>query len=131
MHALFSSQHRSSGLRVSLSLAIVFAGSTLHAQLTTLAAAPPTPSPILTASAAPLDLSHSDFTIPPYISSSADTDQPAPPADIDAPQAQSSASEPTPKQTSRILGILPNFRAVSADVKLPPADRPRKIQDRL
>jgi hypothetical protein len=40
---------------------------------------------------------------------------------------QSTPNAPTPqtddstgKQTSRILGIIPNFRAVSADVKLPP-----------
>ena len=40
-----------------------------------------------------------------------------------APQnltAQSTQSDPTGQQTKRILGIVPNFRAVSADQKLPP-----------
>jgi len=129
MHSLFSSKHRSSKVRVSLSVAIFFLGTvphafhgtTLHAQQATVADAPSTPAPILTASASPLDLSHSDFTIPLYISSSADPDQPASPSDIDAPQAQTPSNQPPPpKQTSRILFILPNFRAVSADVKLPP-----------
>ena len=116
MHQLLSSKQLSSRHRVSLSLAIFFLGTTLHAQQTTLADAHSTSSPIQTVDASPaLDLS-----IPPYTSSSADSDQPAPPADIDAPQAQSQSNEPPPKQTSRILGILPNFRAVSADVKLPP-----------
>jgi len=126
MHSLVSVKHRSSKFRVSVAIFFIgtapqaFLGTTLHAQQAALADTPSTSVPILTASASPLDLSHQDFTIPPYISSSADTDQPAPPADIDAPQAQSSSNEPPPKQTSRILGILPNFRAVSADVKLPP-----------
>jgi hypothetical protein len=115
MYQLFS-KPLSSKRSVSLSLAIFFFGTTLHAQQTTLADTPATSAPIQTAAASPaLDLS-----IPQYISSSADTDQPAPPADIDAPQAQSQSTEPPPKQTSRILFILPNFRAVSADVKLPP-----------
>ena len=39
----------------------------------------------------------------------------------DAPQAASaSASTHQDGQTKRILGVIPNFRAVSADVKLPP-----------
>ncbi|WP_144312355.1 hypothetical protein [Terriglobus saanensis] len=45
-------------------------------------------------------------------------------ADIDLPDApQSNAEQPTGHddgQTKRILGIIPNFRAVSADVQLPP-----------
>jgi hypothetical protein len=32
-----------------------------------------------------------------------------------------------PKQTKRILGIIPNFRAVSADQKLPPQSAKRKL----
>src|SRR5260370_10356212 len=36
-----------------------------------------------------------------------------------SPSGQS-ASDPQAKQTKRILGILPNFRAVNADTKLPP-----------
>jgi hypothetical protein len=119
MHQRFLSKHRSSRQLVLLALAIFFIGTTLHAQQATLADAPSAPAPIQTASAT-LDLS-----IPAYISSSADPDQPAAPADIDAPQSQtqqagSQSTEPAPKQTTRILGILPNFRAVSADVKLPP-----------
>jgi hypothetical protein len=54
------------------------------------------------------------------ISSSSDASEPAPPATLDAPVPQSQSGEPANKQTTRILGILPNFRAVSADVKLPP-----------
>jgi len=114
MHELLSPEHRSSKLRLPLALAIFCLGTTLHAQQTTFADAPSAPAPLQTASAT-LDLS-----VPPYTSSSADSDQPAPPADIDAPQAQTQSTEPPPKQTKRILGILPNFRAVSADVKLPP-----------
>jgi hypothetical protein len=123
MHQLFS-KPPSSKHSVSLSLAIFLLGTTLHAQQTNLADAPSAPAPIQTAFLSPaLDLS-----IPPYISSSADSDQPAPPADIDAPQAQSQSNEPPPKQTSRILGILPNFRAVSADVKLPPQTVKQKFK---
>ncbi len=115
MHQLFSSQQRLSKLGLSLSFAIFLLGTTLHAQQTTLADAPAIPAPVQTASAIPtLDLS-----IPPYIStsSSSDSDQAA---DASTPQAQSQSTEAPPKQTSRILFILPNFRAVSADVKLPP-----------
>jgi hypothetical protein len=124
MHQLFSSKPLLSKHSVSLSLAIFLLGTTLHAQQTTLADAPSTPAPTLTAAASPtLDLS-----IPAYTSSSTDSDQPAPPADIDAPQAQSQSNEPPPKQTTRILGILPNFRAVSADVKLPPQTAKEKFK---
>ncbi len=34
-----------------------------------------------------------------------------------------------PKQTKRILGIVPNFRAVSADTKLPPETAKQKFRD--
>ena len=50
-------------------------------------------------------------------SSSADQDQPAPQTNVQAPQPQNDNSA---KQTQRILGIIPNFRAVNANVKLPP-----------
>ncbi len=124
MHQLFSSKHR---LPIALAIfslgtaPLAFLGTTLHAQQTTLpdirfTPAPSTPVPTLTASASPtLDLS-----IPPYTSSSSDPDQPALAANIDAPEPQSQSTEPPPKQTKRILGIIPNFRAVSTDVKLPP-----------
>jgi hypothetical protein len=38
-----------------------------------------------------------------------------------------SASDPQPKQTKRILGIIPNFRAVSSDAKLPPQSPKEKL----
>jgi len=107
MHHFFSSPHR-----LSLSLALCLFGTTLHAQQLT-----PATVPSQTASASPsLDLSIPAATS----SSSADADQPATPAVIDAPLPQNQSAEPANKQTTRILGILPNFRAVSADVKLPP-----------
>jgi hypothetical protein len=114
MHHLFHLQHR-----LPLSLAIFFLGASLHAQQTTLVIPAATSVPTETAAASPtLDLS---FTpTPAGVSSSADADQPATPAVIDAPLPQNQSSEPANKQTTRILGILPNFRAVSADVKLPP-----------
>ena len=112
MHQLFSLKHR-----LTVSLATFVLGTTLHAQQASVTNPPPAPPPAQNAAATPvLDLN---------VSSSAD-DQPAQPAVIDAPQPQSQtqsqtpANEPAPAQTHRILGILPNFRAVSADVKLPP-----------
>jgi hypothetical protein len=112
MQHLFSSKHR-----LSLYLAIFFLGTTLHAQQTSVP--DPQPAPAQTAAVTPaLDLS---------VSSSSNADQAAPSADVDAPQPQSQANEPPPKQTSRILGILPNFRAVSADVKLPPQTAKQKF----
>ncbi len=117
MLQLFSSKDSSLLQRALFSLAIFGLGTTLHAQQSTLTDSPSAPAPVQTASASPT----LDLTIPPFISSSADADRPAPPADIDAPQAQSqSPAPPPPQQTTRILGIIPNFRAVSADVKLPP-----------
>jgi hypothetical protein len=47
----------------------------------------------------------------------------SPSTNAPAPQSQPSQSAPadsTGQQTKRILGIVPNFRAVSADTKLPP-----------
>lgn len=38
----------------------------------------------------------------------------------DAPTPQSQAGDQPAQQTRRILGIIPNFRAISTDVKLPP-----------
>ena len=52
----------------------------------------------------------------------------------DAPGESSSADAPaqtadnSPKQTSRILGIVPNFRAVSAGVHLPPQSNREKFK---
>jgi hypothetical protein len=121
MHHLFSLKHR-----LTLSLAIFVLGTTLHAQQTSVPdpqpALQPAPAPAQTAAVTPaLDLN---------ISSSADPDQqPAPPAAIDAPQPQSQtpSNDQAPAQTHRILGILPNFRAVSADIKLPPQSAKEKF----
>ena len=109
MHFLSSSQHR-----LSFSLAIFLLGTALHAQQSTVTDPPPAPAPTQTAAATPaLDLN---------VSTSAAADQPAPPTDVEAPQpqSQSQTGDQAPAQTHRIFGILPNFRAVSADVKLPP-----------
>jgi hypothetical protein len=126
MHHLSSSNHRSprypsqkhllSKLRVSLSLASFFLGVTLHAQQTTLANASSISAPIETATAL-------NFNIPSAATSSSDADRNVP----DAPLPQSQSNEPAPTQTTRILGILPNFRAVSADVKLPPQTPKQKF----
>ena len=116
MQDLFSTKQR-----LSLSLAIFFVATALHAQQTSVPEPPSVSAPTQTAAVAPpLDLS---------VSSSSDPDQqPAPPATVDAPQPQSQANQPPPpRQTSRILGILPNFRAVSADVKLPPQTAKQKF----
>ncbi len=43
--------------------------------------------------------------------------------------AQQDNSGSQPKQTKRILGIVPNFRAVSADTKLPPETVKQKFKD--
>ncbi len=43
--------------------------------------------------------------------------------------APGSASEYDGKQTKRILGIIPNFRSVSADVKLPPMTAKEKFSE--
>jgi hypothetical protein len=109
MHHLFSLKHR-----ITLSLAIFALGTTLQAQQTSAPDVQPASAPTQTAAVTPaLDLSVSSSSV-------------APPATIDAPQPQSQSNEPAPKQTSRILGILPNFRAVSADVKLPPQTAKQK-----
>lgn len=42
--------------------------------------------------------------------------------------AQSSQQGPAPKQTKRILFIIPNFRSVSADEKLPPTTTKEKFK---
>jgi hypothetical protein len=119
MHQFFSLKHR-----LPLSLAIFALGTTLHAQQTSVTDPQPASAPTQSAAATPaLDLSVSSSA---DISSSADA---APPAAIDAPQPQSQtpSNDQAPAQTHRILGILPNFRAVSADVKLPPQTAKQKF----
>lgn len=46
-----------------------------------------------------------------------------------APATQGAASQYDGKQTKRILGIIPNFRSVSADVKLPPMSVKEKFSE--
>jgi len=45
---------------------------------------------------------------------------PGAPAPQAIPTAQAAPADQPPPQTKRILGIIPNFRAISADAKLPP-----------
>ncbi|MGA7157023.1 MAG: hypothetical protein WBY53_09265 [Acidobacteriaceae bacterium] len=100
------------GLSLSLSLLCTLA-TTLHAQQAPTNSSVAPPSVQLADAVSSSSSSASDPAASP--------DQPASPATIDAPVPQQSQSnEPAPKQTNRILGILPNFRAVSADVHLPP-----------
>jgi hypothetical protein len=73
-----------------------------------------------------LDQDHGTFTSPALLSSadaeSSASDSQAAAANSlpDAPAAQTTNSERRAPQTKRILGIIPNFRAVSTDEKLPP-----------
>ena len=56
----------------------------------------------------------------------------SPSTNATAPQnqpAQSAPADSTGQQTKRILGIVPNFRAVSADTKAAARDRQRKIHE--
>ncbi len=46
-----------------------------------------------------------------------------------APQPQGATPDDQPQQTKRILGIIPNFRAVSTDEKLPPQTLREKFVD--
>lgn len=59
--------------------------------------------------------------------------QSSPPASQPSPSsaapASSSESDVTGKQTKRILGIIPNFRSVSADQKLPPESATEKFKE--
>ena len=53
------------------------------------------------------------------------TSAPAP----QSPPAQTAPADSLPPQTKRILGIIPNFRAISADQKLPPETVKEKFMD--
>jgi hypothetical protein len=69
----------------------------------------------------------------PSISESATTLPDAPqaePAQNPTPSSQSAAtaSPAVPQQTKRILWVIPNFRSVSADVKLPPTTTHQKFK---
>jgi hypothetical protein len=48
---------------------------------------------------------------------------------LNAPAPQSSPNDQPAPQTKRILGIIPNFRAISTDVKLPPETIKEKFMD--
>lgn len=74
--------------------------------------------------AAPTSLSNNFFLS--AASSSADQPQATPQTKAQAPQPQPDDSA---KQTQRILGIIPNFRSVSANVTLPPQSVKDKFID--
>jgi hypothetical protein len=88
------------------------------------------PPPIVTSTPANLMLAVST----PDSDSQAAPQSPSPQSAIDpsAPQtqrAQGAEQDATGQQTKRILGIIPNFRAVSADTKLPPQSVKEKFMD--
>jgi hypothetical protein len=113
-------QPLSSKLGLTLSLAILSLGMALHAQQSTAADLPSAPVPAQIADTTPA---------PASISTSAAAGQPAAPTDLQATQPQSGTQSGTQtgKQSKRILGILPNFRAVDADQKLPPQSVKQKF----
>jgi hypothetical protein len=93
--------------RISIGLLGLFSGSCLYEQQ----ALPSSPVPATSFSASDsLSSSASAF------SRSAEATLP----DAPAPQSVSSSADQTNEQTKRILGIIPNFRAVSTDQHLPP-----------
>ena len=90
-----------------------------------------TPRPAVLAASAPADPAPAD---PEIDSPSQSTATPAqsPSNNASAPQnqpAQPAQGDLTGQQTKRILGIVPNFRAVSADTKLPPETVKEKFID--
>lgn len=93
--------------RISIGLLGLFSGSCLYEQQ----ALPSSPVPATSFSASDsLSSSASAF------SRSAETTLP----DAPAPQSVSSSADQTNEQTKRIIGIIPNFHAVSTDQHLPP-----------
>ena len=115
-------QHISSKHLVTPLLAILcsLSFSTLHAQQTV--AADPATTKSVADQAFASTPGPADTTDPRntelLVSSSANPSQPAPQTDVQVPRPQTDTH--TDKQTQRILGLIPNFRAVSADVQLPP-----------
>ncbi|MGA2338683.1 MAG: hypothetical protein ABSF75_02215 [Terracidiphilus sp.] len=90
-----------------------------------------TPRPAVLEASAPADPAPAD---PEIDSASQSTATPAqsPSNNASAPQnqpAQPAQGDLTGQQTKRILGIVPNFRAVSADTKLPPETVKEKFID--
>ncbi len=107
---------------LAVALAGVNAGGVLAAQQ----AEADNPRPVVlvaSATAAPAPDSTAQVTAAAAQSSS--TDGPAP---QDQP-AQRAPEDSSAQQTKRILGIIPNFRAVSADQKLPPETIKEKFMD--
>jgi hypothetical protein len=88
-----------------LFLLLYLSHGSLHAQVST--TAPPSPVSLTAVSANTTSSSLTDTATPTDLPDAPQTSQTAPPSD----QGQ---------QTKRILGIFPNFRAVSANVHLPP-----------
>ncbi len=97
--------------------------SVANAQGSTLpAVAPAGQASIARLESAPAMLSATSSSSSSWGSSSSSTSLPDAPQ-VSTPDQRASASQPANSrdvQTKRILGIIPNFRAVSADVKLPP-----------
>jgi len=77
---------------------------------------------------APAPGADAQVTAAPAQSSSANTPAPQDQPTVSKPPENAPVS-PGDKQTKRILGILPNFRAVSADEKLPPETVKEKLID--
>jgi len=71
---------------------------------------------VLVASTAPFSAPDPAPQVAPAASQSSSSSAPA----AQTPPAQSTQGDGTGQQTKRILGIIPNFRAVSTDEKLPP-----------
>jgi hypothetical protein len=102
----------------------------LHFQTSKLGAVRVAAALLFTLACAPASLRAQQLTasasFPLASSSSADSalpDAPVPASQAGQapPPAQSTATTPKdPQQTKRILGVMPNFRSVSADTKLPP-----------
>ena len=95
-----------------LSMAILLISSrAAHAQQANIAASPVTTTQAFDAAAA-----QGSSTSLADTGDSEDSQQAAP----DAPAAQNAAATDRAPQTKRILGFIPNFRAISTDEKLPP-----------
>ncbi|WP_158944544.1 hypothetical protein [Granulicella sp. S190] len=121
-------QLRLTGLQLGIALCIAIAGTpvALNAQQPTLVASAPAPAPESSSIAAPSEpaepstLTTADLPDAPsallYPQSTQST-VPSKPIETTDPNAVSPNGT---QQTKRILGIVPNFRSVSADTKLPP-----------
>jgi hypothetical protein len=119
--------------RLVLFACLSIAGLTAPASLAAQQTGPDTsydqaPTAVSDASPAPATGADAQATAAPAQSSSANT--PAPQNQPGQNQPSQSATEDSgDKQTKRILGIVPNFRAISADQKLPPETVKEKFVD--